>query len=252
MHPGIGYSPRHKATVWQVIFLAQLGIPRIEAVDRACAYVLDHNRSLDGLFIANRTSKGASLCLSGSLLSAFWQLGYPDPRLEESLEALAGVTIRNGFRCGCNACPSPPRHHDKLPCVWGAVKTLSAIAEVPVTCRSPAMQAAAEAGVALLLNDDPIAGNYAAGPQADGLSFPIGCNSDLLELLEVLDRLGVGDDPRLEAARAVARSKQDEAGRWPLEHPPANTWASFGTVGQPNKWVTLRALRTLKRAGIEA
>ncbi len=28
----------------------------------------------------------------------------------------------------------------------------------------------------------------------------------------------------------------------------ARTWGSFGRKGQPNPWVTLRALRVLKRA----
>ena len=44
----------------------------------------------------------------------------------------------------------------------------------------------------------------------------------------------------------IVRSKHDRSGRWVLEYTPANTWASFGKVGKPNKWVTLRALRALK------
>ena len=34
--------------------------------------------------------------------------------------------------------------------------------------------------------------------------------------------------------------------RWALEYTPDNTWATFGQLGQPNKWVTLRALGALK------
>jgi len=245
MHPGLGYSPRHKATVWQVIFLAQLGTPRIEAVDRACAYLLDHSRLPNGLFAADKTAHRAILCLSGSLLRAFSQLGYQDPRLEESLEALAQAAVGSNFRCRCQAGLRPPRHRDGLPCPWGAARTLNALAGVPAERRSPAMQAAIEAGLAFLLSEEgPLAGQ----PDAleSRLSFPLDHHSDLLELLEVSGRFGVGSAPRLEAAVAVVRSKRDENGRWPLEHTPANTWASFGTVGQPNKWVTLRALAILK------
>ena len=38
--PDRGYSPRHKATVWQLIVLADLGISRTEAITRGCEHVL--------------------------------------------------------------------------------------------------------------------------------------------------------------------------------------------------------------------
>ena len=53
MHPGAGYSPRHKATIWQVIFLSALRAPRTAAIDRACAYLLAHSRLPDGRFTAS-------------------------------------------------------------------------------------------------------------------------------------------------------------------------------------------------------
>jgi len=258
MHPGVGYSPKYKATVWQVIFLAQLGAPRTEAIDRACTYVLDHARLPSGQFTADKTVKGAILCLGGNLLRAMLQLGYYDPRVEQSLEALATTAIRDGFRCRCNASPRATQHRDGLPCAWGAVKVLGALAQVPVERRSPAVEAAIEAGVALLLSGDPATGDYpAAGRPSElwqKLSFPLGYASDQLEVLEVLCaatfRIGQPDvrhDPRLAAVIEAVRSKQDKVGRWALEHTPSNTWARFGTVGRPNKWVTLRALRVLSQ-----
>jgi len=43
-------------------------------------------------------------------------------------------------------------------------------------------------------------------------------------------------------------SKQDSLGRWTLDHSPRNMWARCGRRGGPNKWVTLRALRAIKRS----
>jgi len=44
--------------------------------------------------------------------------------------------------------------------------------------------------------------------------------------------------------------KQDNDGRWMLDYDyTGKTWANFGPKKQPNKWVTLRALRALKAAG---
>jgi len=254
LRPGIGYSPKNKATVWQVIFLAALGTPRNEAVDRACAYVLDHSRLPDGQFSASKTGLETVTCLNGNLLRALLQFGHRDPRLEESLEVMAHTAVRDAFRCRYNAPrPAPARMRDGLPCAWGAVKALGALAEVPEQSRSPAMQAAIETGSSLLLDGDPARGDYPTAtkrsPLWRRLGFPLGYSSDLLEVLEVLGKVGRGGDPQLAAAAEVVRAKQDRSGRWALEYTPGNTWADFGEVGQPNKWVTLRALCVLENRG---
>lgn len=65
-----------------------------------------------------------------------------------------------------------------------------------------------------------------------------------------LAALGYGRDPRLANAMALVLQKQDAQGRWKLEHKYYNkVWVDFGRGGQPNKWITLRALRALKAAG---
>jgi hypothetical protein len=250
MRPGIGYSPKYKATVWQVIFLAALGAPRTEAIDRACAYILEHSRLPDGHFSAYKSAKGAITCLNGNLLRAMRQLGCEDPRIDESLEVLAEMVVRDEFRCRANAVGPPPAWmRDGLPCAWGAIKALGAFAHVSKEQRSPAVQMAIEAGVELLLSHDLAAGDYPTGTEPSPLwhkfGFPLGYSSDLLEALAVLGQHGLGRDARLAEAVKVVRGKQDRDGRWPLEYVPGNTWGQFGKVGQPNKWVTLRALQIL-------
>lgn len=250
VRPGVGYSPKHKATVWQVLFLAALGAPRSEALDRACAYVLDHSRLADGRFSENKTGQGAYACLNGNLLRAFAQLGYEDPRLDESREALAEMVARDGFCCRYNApTPKPARMRDGQPCAWGVVKTLGAFAEIPKGARSPAVQSAIAAGVAFLGSDPLCTGKFPTATRPSPLwrkfGFPLGYTSDLLEALEVLSILGVEHTPQIAAALDVVRAKQNLDGRWLLEHQLHNTWASFGELGQPDKWVTLRARRVL-------
>ena len=67
---------------------------------------------------------------------------------------------------------------------------------------------------------------------------------------EVLTRLGYGRDPRLVNLLQLIRQKQDPSGRWNLEYDyTGKTWGSYGAKGQPNKYVTLRALRVLKAVG---
>jgi hypothetical protein len=252
MRPGPGYSPKHKATVWQVIFLAALGAPRLEALERACDHLLEHSRLPDGRFSENKTSQGAVICLNGNLLRAMLQLGINDPPLEQSLEALAEMVARDGFQCRYNAPkPTPARMREGLPCAWGAIKALGAFSQLSVSQRSSAVQSAIDRGIALLQQGDLAAGTYPTATRPSPLwqrfGFPLGFTSDLLEALDVLGTLGAPPGPGFEAALAVVRSRQDSSGRWALEYTPRNTWAEFGTVGQPNKWVTLRALHVLHR-----
>ena len=62
----------------------------------------------------------------------------------------------------------------------------------------------------------------------------------------LLAQAGQGGHPHVQAGIEWLLARQDHAGRWALEQVPGKMWASFGQVGQPNKWVTLRALQLLK------
>ena len=212
--------------------------------------MLDQSRLADGRLSAYKTDKGAVLCLNGNILRAMLQLGFTDARVEESLEALGRMVERDGYRCRFNPeSPPPARMRDGLPCAWGAIKTLGAFAEVPAANRSPTMLSAIQGGLDLLLASDLLSGDYPTATTPSPLwlrfGFPLGYTSDLLEALEVLCRLGYRDDPRLHTSLNFVSSQRDEAGSWNLDYAPENTWARFGVLGRPNKWVTLRALRVL-------
>jgi hypothetical protein len=78
-------------------------------------------------------------------------------------------------------------------------------------------------------------------------SFPIFYVTDLLQNVEALAALGYGHDLRLKHAIQLIRDRQDDHGRWSLDYDyTGKTWVNFGPKKQPNKWVTLRALRVLK------
>ena len=74
---GAGYYPKYRGTVWQVIFLAQLGAdgadPRVRA---ACAYLLEQSPSRFGGFSAD----GRAVCAVGisqskrSSFNSLWRL----------------------------------------------------------------------------------------------------------------------------------------------------------------------------------
>lgn len=265
--PDVGYSPKYRATVWQVIFLAELGAPPIEPIRRACEYVLNHSRrspthgpersgkgiygltggqgSLDGRFVAGKGARTAINCLNGNLLWALGRLGYgDDPRVIEAREATAQAIVKRGFACYYN---------DNLPCAWGDVKALRAFLEVLPGERSATVQAAIERGVEFLLSVPLLDATYPTPGRVSQrwfkLGFPLAYRADVLEATTVLAQAGRGDHPHVRAGVEWLLAKADHMDRWPLEQVPGKMWASFGQVGQPNKWVTLRALALLKTVG---
>jgi hypothetical protein len=239
------YSPRYRATMWQVVFLAQLGMPPTLPVQRACEHILARGRGArDGRFTASRSPRTAWHCLNGLLLWAFQRLGYADePRVVQARDATAAEILRGGFACPNNR---------GLPCAWGAVKVLGAFLDLRVEARTLEIAAAIEQGVALLLST-PL--RYAADPAADGavsplwfaLTFPLTEHADLLEAMTVLALAGYAHHPDVQECIPWLLDKQVAEGRWALEHTPGKTWARFGAVQCANKWVTLRALDALKQ-----
>jgi hypothetical protein len=115
------------------------------------------------------------------------------------------------------------------------------------------IQHAIDVGVDFLFSVDPATAVYPSGSTGKPslswwkFGFPVFYVTDILQVVEALVRLGYGKDPRLTNALELIRSKHDDHGRWPLEYDLAGkTWVDFGPKHQPNKWVTLRALRALK------
>lgn len=246
--PDVGYSPKYRATVWQVIFLAQLGIGSIEPIRRACDFILDHSRRLsdregrpDGRFVAGKSARTAINCLNGNLVWALRRLGYgDDPRVVAAREATANTALKRDFAC----------HYNRgLPCAWGAIKLLKAFLEVPASERSVEMADVINRGVEFLLGASLLEAAYPSPyPVSEHwfrLGFPLAYHSDVLEAMSVLEQAGYRSHPHVRAGIEWLIAKQDVNGRWALEAEPGKMWARFGRVGKPNKWVTLRALRLL-------
>lgn len=268
--PGPGYSPKYSSTVWSIILLAQLGasIHQDKRIEQACKYLVDHALAESGQFtmIASGAPSGTADCIQGNLLWSLVEVGYDDPRLQSAYEWMARTVTGDGiapaheknapvryyargkcgptFACGAN---------NKLPCAWGGVKVMMAFSRLSVNQRTPLIEKAITHGADFFFSVDPATAAYPTGyaekPSGNWwkFGFPVFYVSDLLQIAEALVSLGYGNDPRLTGVLTVIREKQDHEGRWPLEYDyTGKTWIDFGKKKQPNKWVTLRALRVLK------
>ena len=272
--PGAGYNPKYRSTVWSIIYLAQLGAdPADPAVQAGGAYLLDQALAVNGIFSISATPSGCIHCLAGNLAAALLDFGFwGDDRLQRALEQLSvyvtgrevgygqetGQTVqylKSGI-CGPGFCCSA---NNQLPCAWGTVKVVGALARLSRDQRTAAMQSALATGVDFLFSVDPATAAYPAGysdkPSRSWFQFgfPVFYVTDVLQVVEVLSQAGYGGDPRLDNAYDLILEKRDEAGRLKMEYSYAGkTWADVEQKKKPSKWVTLRAQRVLQRAGIKA
>jgi hypothetical protein len=152
------------------------------------------------------------------------------------------------FQCGAN---------NRQPCAWGAVKVMLALGRLPSSMRTPRVEDALARGIDFLFSADPATAAYPGGSTGKPNSswfkfgFPVFYITDVLQIVEALAALGCAGDPRLAHAVELVLNKRDGQGRWALEYDYAGkTWGSYGAKNQPNKWVTLRALRALKKLGL--
>jgi hypothetical protein len=265
--PGAGYYPKYTGTVWSIILLAQLGaaVQADERIATSCSYLLEHALTEYGHFTVNGLPSGTADCLQGNLCAALLDLGYEDFRLDKTFDWMARSVTGEGValmkdksallryyagKCGPNfACGS----NNRLPCAWGAVKVMLAFSKLPKWRKTKLIEDAISAGVDFLFSKDPARADYPCGYSAKPsqnwwkFGFPVFYVTDLLQNVEALVGLGYGKDHRLANAINVIREKQDGQGHWLLEYDySGKTWLDFGAKKQPNKWVTLRALRVLK------
>ena len=142
--PGAGYSPKYTGTVWQLIFLDQLGAdPEEPRVRAACDYVLAHSQARTGGFgmLGRRQRNQAAAARHGDplpqrqpaagthrLRAARRRAGAAGSRLAGGCDhrrrraTLERCHAGRGIRCGAN---------DGLPCGWGAAKALLGLARIP-------------------------------------------------------------------------------------------------------------------------
>jgi hypothetical protein len=243
--PGTGYRPKYQGTIWQLMFLAQLGAAGSdERVARACEYVLGHSRDKNGAFSVTGAPSASIECLNGNLIHALYRLGWGgDERVQEAVQQLCALITRRHFQCSGNY---------NLPCAWGAVKALFGFSAIPKEERTSEVKAAIQESADFLLSRNLAVADYPYQERVNSnwqkFGFPISYGSNVLEALRVLADLGYGAAPGLTDALKLVLSKQDDQGRWKMETSlNGKMWVDIEKKGQPSKWVTLQVAQMLRR-----
>jgi hypothetical protein len=255
------YIPKYRATTHSLLVLAELGTARTPTIEKGVEHVFEFQRD-SGHFLTGKpkTARGYAstvtdgCCLDANVLYYLNHFGYiDDPRTQKTIRFLLVDHSPEEAGWKCRAYPIDPSKVFAPNCFMGAVKVLRTFAAISEGDRSTEMIEVIDREVENVL----VNGVYRYLRNPDGtrkdkagwkrFGFPLFYQSDAIEVLDALTRLGVRD-PRMEPAINLVLDAQQGDGSWLLKHTfNGKMWADIEVKHEPSKWITLRALRTLKR-----
>ena len=253
------YNPKYRATTHQLLLLAEHAAPRSLMMEKAVEQVFRFQRE-SGHFLIGlpKTDRGRAsvvkdgCCIDGNVLFYLVHFGYlDDPRTQGLLRFIEEYYDWDNGGWLCRAYPIDAGAVFPVNCYMGATKILKAFSVIPAGKRSSEMnriiglevEKILENGVHMYIRSPDGSRREKAGWKRFG--YPRFYQSDILEVLDTLTRLGVRDE-RMEPAVDVVRGAQQPDGRWLLKATYGKMWVDIEEKNKPSKWVTLRALRVLK------
>jgi hypothetical protein len=201
------YTAKYKGTVWQLIILSELGADGNDArVNRACEFILANSQDRkSGGFSAwlsvnmgGGRYSGVLPCLTGNMVCSLIRLGYlDDSRVKRGIE----WTVKYQRFDDGEAYPPKIWPYEKATscfgkhsCQMGVVKSLKALAEIPAERRSAAVVDTIERGVEYLFKHHIYRRSHDLSrfskPGWLRLGFPLMYQTDVLEILSILTKLG--------------------------------------------------------------
>ncbi|MHA1906728.1 MAG: nitrogen fixation protein NifH [Candidatus Thorarchaeota archaeon] len=255
------YLPKYTATTHNLLILSEFGATITKEIEKVIEYIYLFQRD-SGHFLMDipKTDKGRAskvkdgCCYDGNILYYLIHFGYiDDPRTQRLVQFQIDHHSDDVGGWKCRAFPIIPDTVFPANCFMGAAKMLKALAMIPVKKRSKDIQRIIEQEVEVILENQI----YKYLRDSDGVrkekagwkrfGFPLFYQSDILEVLDVLTKLGI-QDSRMDESINLVESLRNKDGKWLLK----NTYngkmsCEIDKKNEPSKWITLRAARVLQR-----
>jgi hypothetical protein len=239
------YLPKHYGTFWVLSTLADLGLTaEDEHIRPPCEFLFTFQRD-HGRFCRRRRVAGKGIvwdaqpgpCTHARIVRFLFQFGYgDDPRTRVAVDWLL-ANQREDVMWHCN----PGGRHG---CLRATHDYLRAAVLDPEMAAHPATARAAAVVCDLLMK--PRMSRYHTKDLWTVLEYPY-FGYGVISALDALARLGYTlEQPKIALAMEWLLSRQLPTGTWPLDQSPSRPPFDVGQPGQPNKWLTLDALRVIK------
>ena len=248
------YRPKYSATIWRLIVLADMGLTKADPrIRKPCEMFLNEYHRVDGGFDHPSSHWSRSeLCLTGNLTRTLLLCGYgEDPRVISGLDWLVKNQMDDG---GWHCMYERAFGRGTLDCWEG----LSAFAALDRRRWTRSIKRSVEKGAEFYLSRELFKQGRMYKPWLR-FHYPVHYYYDVLVGLDVITALGYAEDRRLKLALQLLGRKRLPDGAWKLDaiHPDLGIGAGYRfkaprkfaleKSGRPSKWITLTALRVLKR-----
>ena len=278
------YEPKFTSTVWQLMLLGEMGVPRTPWIEGALERFMAQHQMENGAFCCPRADKVEKVdeepCLTGNMIRTLLVFGYgSDRRVKDALDWLPESQFKDGgWNCnrpgirfkGNRLNWSRARDNAAHSSFMSTIEPLWAYSEVPRQEWTRKQKDSIERGAEFLLSHHvykshrdwrPVElsglADVFTGDMVTRFHFPMYYYYDALHGLRVLTKLGYSDDPRISDAVHLMLSKMTPDGKWLLEGDwvrerrahQRKTLVTLESLNTPSKWVTLNCYRVLAKTG---
>ena len=236
-------TPFWWSNMYTLVFLRDLGIdPASERAREAIARVRDHV-TWGAEFGRSPFFQGeVEPCINGRVVALGAYFGEPSHRLVDRL--LGEQLADGGWNCEAERRSTRSSFHTTICVVEGLLAFEQAIGA------APAVSGARERAHEYLLERHLLrrrSNGEIIDPSWTRFAFPPLWHYDVLRALDYLSAAAVTPDRRMDEAVSSVRQRRRPDGRWLLDVQHRDTLYEdiAGHLGEPNRWITLRARRVL-------
>jgi hypothetical protein len=258
-----GYQPKYRGTIWQLLFLAQLGADENDKrIKNLCKYILKTNylpkHQLIGLkFKGGGMFKTTIPCYVSNMVWGLSKFGFNnDYRVQNSIKWLLKY---QRFDDGDFKTPKEwpyrgrnDRCFSKHSCYIGCTQALKAMTVISESDRTKEINDFIQKAINFVLLHKIYKKNHGkARPirkEYETLVFPSVYFDDVLQIINSLLIFKVKDES-IDNAIQIILEKRQASGKWLLERTirPSAMYAKFEEKGTESKWITFRVLNVLKK-----
>ena len=241
------YSLKWISTTYTVLLLRRLGLsPSHPQAKLACSILLSKGFYKDGGINYFSSLSHSETCVTGMILSILSYFQFDDQRIKKLVKFLLEQQMADGgWNCRSFKGDTHSSFHTTISVLEG-LREYEKFSNSGLKTRRSQL-----AGVEFLLKHK-LFRSHRTGKVFDSrmirFSFPIGWRYNVLRALDYFQEANIPYDERMNEAVELVVNRKTINGKWVLQNRhPGKTYFEMEQVGKPSRWITLGALRVLKK-----